>query len=377
MCVFITRLDRAATGADVPRLAVKDVIDVAGVPTTAGSAVVAETVRPALADAACLEGARQAGARVVGKTNLVELALGTTGLNPWFGTPVNPLDARLIPGGSSSGSAVAVATGEAEVAFGTDTGGSIRIPSACCGTAGLKTTWGRIPVTGVWPLASSLDTIGPMAAGVAGLVLGMGWLEPGFAPASSPPRRLGRLRLSTDPAIEGAVDAALATSELEVVEVGLAEWDRAWELAGRILVAEAAVSNTHLAGQLERLDPAVAARLDEGRRLTAAQLEEARAFQAWWRSAFLALLARVDLVALPTMTGFPPLLGDAYLAPLSVATRPVNLAGLPALALPVPCAGPVPASLQLVGPPGGEEDLVAAGALVEACAGRPSRSDPA
>src|SRR5207237_4097765 len=133
-------------------------------------------------------------ARVVGKVNLHELAYGTTGINPWFGTATNPLDPARVPGGSSSGSAVAVATGEADAAYGSDTGGSVRIPSACCGTAGLKTTHGRIPLDGVWPLAPSFDTIGPMARDVAGLILGMQLLEPGFAPATEAPTHVGRVR---------------------------------------------------------------------------------------------------------------------------------------------------------------------------------------
>src|ERR1017187_9054389 len=111
------------------------------------------------------------------------LPLGTS---PWFGTPVNPLDPDLIPGGSSSGSAVAVATDEADVALGSDTGGSIRVPAACCGVAGLKTTYGRVPLEGVWPLAPSLDTIGSLATTIAGLVLGMQLIEPGFRPSPSP-----------------------------------------------------------------------------------------------------------------------------------------------------------------------------------------------
>src|SRR5438270_2594507 len=177
MATFITRLD--ATGDGV-RVAVKDIIDVVGVPTTAGSRAVERAATPAPEDAACLAGLRAADARVVGKTNLHELAMLPLGTNPWFGTPVNPLDASLVPGGSSSGSAVAVAIDEADVAIGSDTGGSVRVPSACCGTVGLKTTHGRISVDGVWPLAPSLDTIGPMAATVAGLILGMQLLEPGF-----------------------------------------------------------------------------------------------------------------------------------------------------------------------------------------------------
>src|SRR5580658_6019632 len=151
---FITRFDTTGSGV---RLAVKDLIDMEGVPTTAGSRAVAERAVPALTDAACLAGARAQGARIVGKVNLHELAFGATGKNPWFGTPTNPLDPRLVPGGSSSGSAVAVANGDADVAYGSDTGGSVRIPSACCGTAGLKTTWGRVSLDGVFPLAPSLD----------------------------------------------------------------------------------------------------------------------------------------------------------------------------------------------------------------------------
>src|ERR1700744_4207075 len=129
-----------------PRVAGKDLIDMAGLRTPAGSCPVADSAVPAVRDAACLAGLRTAmaagQARFVGKTNLHELAYGITGINAVFGTPVNPLDPRRMPGGSSSGSAAAVAAGEADIAYGTDTGGSIRIPAACCGIAGLKTTWG-------------------------------------------------------------------------------------------------------------------------------------------------------------------------------------------------------------------------------------------
>src|SRR5438552_17345425 len=166
MTTFITRLDIGGTG---PRLAVKDLIDMEGVPTTAGCRAVADEAKPAERDAACMDGARAAGVPIVGKTNLHELAFGASGVNRAFGTPVNPLDPSRVPGGSSSGSAVAVATGEADVAYGSDTGGSVRIPSACCGVAGLKTTWGRIPLTGVWPLAPSMGPVGPMAPAVAAL----------------------------------------------------------------------------------------------------------------------------------------------------------------------------------------------------------------
>src|SRR5215469_5535985 len=128
-----TWMVRFAAGDAVPRLAVKDCIDVAGVRTTAGCPVVAEMAEPAGGDAPVVASAREAGARIVGKTGLTELCWSANGVNHWSGTPVNPRDPRRLPGGSSSGSAVAVATGEADISFGTDTGGSVRIPAACCG----------------------------------------------------------------------------------------------------------------------------------------------------------------------------------------------------------------------------------------------------
>src|SRR5438309_1591338 len=189
-----------------PRVAVKDIVDVEGVPTTAGCRALERSATAAERDATCLAGARSAGARLVGKTNLHELAVLPLGTNPWYGTPVNPLDPGLIPGGSSSGSAVAVASEEADVALGSDTGGSVRVPAACCGIAGLKTTHGRVSLDGVWPLAPSLDTIGPMASAIAGLVLGMQLLEPGFQASATPASIVGRLPSSGEPTLETAVD---------------------------------------------------------------------------------------------------------------------------------------------------------------------------
>ena len=248
MTTFITRYDTSGPGV---RLAVKDLIDMAGEPTNRrlprrghGGAAGDERRR------VCLAGARGAGARIVGRTNLHELALGVTGVNPWFGTPVNPLDPSRVPGGSSSGSAVAVATGEADVAYGSDTGGSVRIPSACCGTAGLKTTWGRIPLVGVWPLSPSFDTVGPMARDVAGLVTGMELLEPGFAVARAADVadvRVGLLAVDADPVITAAIDRAVGETGWKRSELALAEaWDQATIQAGLLLVVEAWASDEPL-----------------------------------------------------------------------------------------------------------------------------------
>jgi amidase len=375
MTTFITRLPTAPAAAGV-RLAIKDLIDVEGILTTAGSRAVTETARPAGRDAACLAGARAASAVIVGKANLHELAYGGAGINEWFGTPVNPLNPALLPGGSSSGSAVAVADGDADVAYGSDTGGSVRIPSAFCGTTGLKTTHGRIPLEGVWPLAPSLDTIGPMARDVAGVTTGMALLEPGFRMATLPATRIGRIRpdgFDVDPVIDAAIDAALAASGLEVAEVGLPGWLAARETCGILLDFEAAQSNhALLADPAVRalIGPNVLARLAAAETVTLEDARAARGTQPAWRAAMaVALRGAGGLLALPTVPFFPPPVAAAEGMHFTAFTNPVNLAGFPALALPVRSSGPLPASLQLIGPPDSEELLLATAAVVEAAAG--------
>src|SRR6204780_1912324 len=246
---WIVRLDPPGEG---PRLAVKDCIDVEDLPPTVGCQVIAEQAKPAARDAAVVAAARRSGARIVGKTNLAELCWSAAGTNAWSGTPPNPLDSRRLPGGSSSGSAVAVATGEADVALGTDTGGSVRIPAACCGVVGLKTTWGRVPVNGVYPLAPSMDTVGPLGADVAAVELGMRLIEPGFAPGSCE-LAVGRLRPEVDPAIDAAVVAALAAAGLRVADVTGFDLGAAARAADVIIDVEAYQANAYLMAQLDQL----------------------------------------------------------------------------------------------------------------------------
>jgi amidase len=372
MSTFITDLLSFGQG---PRVAVKDLIDVAGVITTAGSQAVADFAEPASADAALLAGTRAAGARIVGKANLHELAFGTSGVNPWAGTPENPLDPRRIPGGSSSGSAVAVATDLADVAIGSDTGGSIRVPAAFCGVSGLKTTFGRIPLDGVWPLAKSLDTAGPIAVDVAGLTTMMQLLEPGFQVTTGPATTVGRLRLPSetiDPEIDAAIDEALASSEFEVIEITLPEWGEAWQHCSDLLTHEAWEANRYLLEDPTRgplLGAAVRDRLLSGSKVTPAELEAARAFQQTFTSLLPAWLERVEVLALPTTSMHPPLLEDAGKTTYNRLTNPINLALLPALSLPVAGRSQVPPSLQLVGPALGEALLLATASRVEAAAG--------
>ena len=359
---MILRLD---TSGDGPLVTVKDLIDMAGIPTTAGSLAVSRLAQPAGNDAACLAGLRAAGARIVGRTALHELAYGITGINAWQGTATNPLDPSRVPGGSSSGAAVSVATGVADVALGSDTGGSVRVPAACCGVAGLKTTWGRVSLEGVWPLAPSLDTVGPLARDVAGLVLGMQLLEPGFAPVSRTVR-IGRLPVAAHPAVDEALTRVLAEQDVVELPELLDGWAAAGPAAGVLLAAEAWQQHSRLVtGSVDGLGGDVLSRFRQGSALTAREVEAAGRVRDRWRVRLAEAFTRVDVLALPTLADEPARLDEAEQMYATRLTLPVNLAGLPAVSLPVPRPGALPASLQLVGPAGSEELLLGLAATIE------------
>lgn len=375
----------AATGQRL-RLAIKDNIDMKGVVTSAGSNFFLSTHEPAKQDAACLAIARARNVQIVGKTNMTEFAVAPSGMNEYFGAPRNPLRRILIPGGSSSGSAVAVATGEADVAFGTDTAGSIRVPAACCGVVGLKTTFGLISIKGIYPVEPKhLDVVGPMGKDIERTVQGMDLLQAGFssryaAARSAKPTgasiRVGRLKLQgTDPEIDKAIDEALAKSGFQVVLLDdqfRQKWDAA--KADGNTIAAAGVGKTN-GGLL--LTPGVSGRTKNI--ITAGQLTNATAAirrQGAWQRTLDNVFQRVDIIALPTMQKAPPLhpvlnfgLGvlDAHVLRIQ-NTVAVNFAGNPALAMPVPATHrfrvPV-TSLQLVGPRNSEAQLLNAGRIVE------------
>ena len=241
------------------KLAVKDNIDVQGVVTTAGSKRLARNGMPAANDAACLAIARLRNVQIVGKANLSEFAVAPSGFNEYFGTPASPLDNlhKLLPGGSSCGSAVAVASGMADVAFGTDTAGSVRVPAAWCGVVGLKTTRGLVSLDGVFPIEPEhLDTVGPMGKDIAHTMQGMDLLLNGFAGTyaivvaakpSSKSIRVGRLTLSgTDPKIDRAVDEALARTGFKVVPLDdrfREKWEQARADGNAIAAAGAWISD--------------------------------------------------------------------------------------------------------------------------------------
>ena len=372
------------------RLAVKDNIDIKGVVTSAGSEYVAHNNPPASRDADCLAIARQQHVRIVGKTNLSEFAVAPSGLNDYFGTPKNPFNKghKLIPGGSSSGSAVAVANGSADVAFGTDTAGSIRVPAACCGIVGLKTTFGLISTKGVFPIESKhLDTVGPMGKDVAHVVQGMGLLQNGFeakyktavaAQPSAKKIRIGRLYLSgTDPHIDQAVDEALTQGHFQVSKLDerfRRKWDQAKSDGNTVAAAGAWISC-----RAYRNKPGVRVRtmaaIILGRVLYPTRYQAALNRRAQWEHYLSQIFKKVDFIALPTLQILPPripAIGRIALLEARVLTAQntvaVNLAGNPALAIPIPVADksiPV-TSLQLVGPRLSEAALLNAGRLIEA-----------
>lgn len=375
------------------RLAVKDIIDMKGVVTSAGSEYLAKNTPPAAKDAQCLEIARERGVQIVGKTNQTEFAVTVSGRNRYFGTPKNRLDGKhkFIPGGSSSGSAVAVKSGMADVAFGTDTGGSIRVPAACCGILGLKTTYGLVSTKGVFPISPKhLDTVGPMAKDMPHLVQGMDLLQRGFAGkyqravAAKPSAReikIGRLYIDgTDPAIDKALDETLAARHFKVVRLNQAfkeKWDQA-EKDGTTI----AFGDAWLHDQPYLDEPGVTMTTKTvvgfGGKDYPNNFKDALKRQKAWQRDLRKIFAKVDFIALPTMKKLPPripLFMRSVVFELLVFdmqnTIAVNFAGNPALAIPIPLPNAVKGkdvpvtSLQLIGPRLSEAELLNAGRLVE------------
>lgn len=378
-------------------LAVKDNIDVKGVVTTAGSKRLDRKGSPAEKDASCLAIARQRNVQFVGKANLSEFAVAPSGFNEYFGTPASPLSSsrKLLPGGSSCGSAVAVASGMADVAFGTDTAGSIRVPAAWCGVVGLKTTHGLVPIDGVFPIEPEhLDTVGPLGKDIAHTVQGMDLLQHGFAAlyaaavAAKPSAqgiRIGRLTLpGTDTNIDQAVDEALARTGFQVVPLGddvLKKWEQAKKDGNTIAAAGAWISDKRFRfalGVSARTKSAIRA----GQYAYLTGYEQAVARQGEWQNTLKEIFTNVDFIALPTLQTppkpIPPNLKIGILEGIMLGlqnTVAVNFAGNPAVALPIPLHDSEVAvtSLQLIGPWLGEAQLLNAGRLVEAAVTNESR----
>jgi amidase len=357
--IFLESLTLGGRGL---RVGIKDSIDIAGYPTIGASASLAEEA-PALRNADVVQAVLDAGCRIVGKTNMHELAYGVTGINAWTGTPTNPLFPGRIPGGSSSGSAAAVAAGYCDFTLGTDTGGSIRMPAACCGVFGFKPSFGRVSRKGAVPAISSLDCVGPFAGSVAMIVQAMAIIDPSFRIAARPATiRLGRVVCDADPAIDEAFEASLKASGVEIVPVELPQLAKAFAANIAIIGAETWAGFGHLLAT-GRVGPDVAARLINASKVTATQLADAEAARTAFRAEVDAALEGVDALVLPTLPAFPMTIADAADAVaslrLTALVRPFNLSGHPAITLPIPAAQRLPVGIQLVGRIGEDAALCA------------------
>lgn len=379
---------------DGPTFAVKDLIDVAHVPTGGGGRVPLDP-DPAR-DAAPLARLLEAGWRAVAKTHTVELAYGGWGTNRAVGAPWNPWDASLhrVTGGSSSGSAVAVAAGLCDLALGTDTGGSVRIPAATCGVVGLKPGRGLVAVRGVHDLAPSLDTCGTLARSVALAARG---LEIIARPDGDTPARAFDAGAALSRPVAGLKVCALPVSALGEVEpevarlygealerlagAGLAietaappqPFETYLELNGALMAAEGwRVRGAHIEAHRAVMDPYIVARFEAGRGVDDAGLAALHARRAAAQAAFQDWLSAYDALVSPTcpISAWPLDQVDETLAPMSRLTRAANYLDLPAAS--VPCgltSQGLPVGFQIMTNPRDETTLVAIAAAFEAVSG--------
>lgn len=370
-----------AQGADPGVLAgvpygVKDLCDVAGLPTTAGSAVKADA-SPATSDAEAIGRLRAAGAVLVATLNMDEFAYGFATINANYGTTRNPHDPQRLAGGSSGGSAAVVAAGLMPFALGSDTNGSIRVPASLCGLYGLKPAHGTLPMAGTFPFAESFDDIGPFTANLTDMALVWGVLLGQPIPEHSGAIRIGRLggrfRQNADPAQLAAMDAVAADAPL----IELPDIARARSAAFLITAYEG--GNLHrdtLATSAMAYDPAVRDRLLAGALLPDELYAHAQAFRAEFVTRVHALLADFDVLLAPATPCPAPLICDPQItidgvlrparADLGIHTQPITFTGLPSLAVPLHRPGQLPLGLQLISLPGREGALLHLAARLEA-----------
>ena len=404
-------------------VAVKDNISTAGIRTTCGSEMLADYVPPY--SATVVDRLTEAGATVVGKTNMDEFGMGTTTETSAFGPTRNPVDTDRVPGGSSGGSAAAVAAGEADVALGSDTGGSVRCPAAFCGVVGIKPTYGLVSRYGFIAYANSLEQIGPIAgtvedaAAVLDVIAGddpndgttrdlaeVEGADPDASYAAAADGDVDGLAVGVPTELfEGAdervvetVEAALDDLEAqgaETTEISLPSVEHAVQAYYVIAMAEASSNLARFDGvrygnraesdgnwnesfaetREEGFGAEVKRRILLGTYALSAgyhdkYYEKAQDARAWVRQDFEEAFADVDVIASPTMPVLPFELGESLDDPLRMYladanTTPVNLANLPAISVPAGEADGLPVGLQLVGPKFGEETIVRAASAVE------------
>jgi len=368
-------------------LSLKDLIDEAGRVTTAASHVLDD--RKAPADAPVVTRLKSAGAVLLGKTNLHQFALGTTSEDSAFGAVHHPADPARSAGGSSGGSAVAVACGMGLASIGTDTGGSIRIPASACGVFGLKPTVGEVPTDGVIPLSTSLDHVGPLARSVkdAHIIWSVLLGRPAAGIKVEPaPIRLARLRGYFDspiePAVRQAFDAALdrlRSAGASILDLELPSARSISDAYVNIVLPEGAAWHAkYLETRGSDYLPAVRARFEKGKEIPPKAYQEAKAFCARLRDEIEQTLGGVDALVLPTLPITAPLLGAEAItidpavgdqtvvrAAMLKHTQPFNMSGHPAISLPIRSDG-LPVGLQLVGRFGDTSGLLALAARASA-----------
>jgi amidase len=359
-------------GGNGKRVAIKDSIDIAGYPTRSGSRAFADAAA-ATKNADVVDAILDAGWQIVGKTNLHELAFGVTGINDWTGTPINPQAPDRVPGGSSSGSASAVAAGLADIAIGTDTGGSVRVPAACCGIAGLKPTYGRVSRVGAHPLQSSLDCVGPFARNMDDLIAAMQVICPGFAVQGLPAdgAKVGFLDVACDAHLQASLGAAADRAGWRRSHLQLSEFEAAFAAGLTVINFENWAAFGHLTGK-GLIGADVETRLLAASRTTREELAEAETVRTRFTQRVDAALEEFAVLLLPTLPSLPPTLSEARSGSKAVAgmtplVRPFNLSGHPALTVPVEldCGG-LKVGLQIVGRKGQDELVCAFGAQLQA-----------
>lgn len=389
---LLTKRDSTLPLFGIP-IAIKDLYETKGTVTTAGSRFFSDYEPDK--DSAVIEKIKQSGALIVGKTNTHEFAFGVTGVNPHFGACRNPWDAARISGGSSSGSAVAVATGMSLGALGTDTGGSIRIPASLCGVVGLKPTFGRVSLRGIVPLSWNLDHAGPLARSVRDtamllqVIAGFDPLDP--ASVDNPTDdyingldesirgwkiafAVGIFIEEADPSVSSAINEAAKAFESLGAVVTKVDMDflRKFALAnGQMVQADAAAYHyARLSEHPDWFGADVRERLESGRSLSSTDYSLARRNQSEGRRWMESLFHDYDLLILPTTPITAPMIEGANAIEqarrLTRFTAPFNLTGLPALSL--PCgydSSGLPIGLQLVSGAWSEARLLQAGHAYE------------
>lgn len=373
--------------AGIP-LSVKDLFDIAGDPTTAGS-VLLKDAPPAVEDAPIVTRLRRAGAIIVGRTNMTEFAYSGLGLNPHYGTPRNPWDRDTgrIPGGSSSGAAVSVTDGMAAAAIGTDTGGSVRIPSSLCGLTGFKPTARRIPTSGAYPLSHTLDSVGPLAPSV-GCCATIDAIMAGKEASVLPPVPVKGLRLAVPSALVlDDLDAYVAACFTETLDrlstAGAGITDIPFSELGEIptvnkgggIYAEAyAVHRRQLDTSRDHYDPRVASRIERVKQMDAADYYDVLRAREDLIDRADAVTDPFDAIVLPTTALVAPSIADLETDEALYTEKNIlmlrntfcfNFLDRCALSIPMNKPGDAPAGLMIVGETLGDSRLLAVGQAIE------------